>query len=72
MDTFSLFRDKILELRALRQGKLTEDCEERLLDELDVIWARMTEEERDRTNAKGWLDVTAPDNASGPGAKEDP
>lgn len=64
MDTFSLYRAKILELRALRRGNLTEDCEELLLDELDVIWARMTEEERERTNAKGWLDVTAPDTAS--------
>lgn len=57
MDTFSLYRAKTLELLALRKAPPpNENWEDDLLDELDVIWARMTWEERARTDSKGWLE----------------
>ena len=57
MDTFTLYRTKTLELMDLRKNPPpTENWDEDLLDELDVIWARMTGEERERTRIKGWLE----------------
>lgn len=57
MDTFSLYRAKTLELLALRKAPPpTENWGDDLLDELDLIWARMTPEEQARTDTKGWLE----------------
>lgn len=57
MDTYSLYRAKTLELLALRKAPPpNENWEDDLLDELDVLWARMTREERARTDSKGWLE----------------